>query len=72
MRINEKTSETIRKKSVSYTHLQDEWEENLRIMGFFLGKFIYLLDAYEDVEKDAVSYTHLRFFRSVCLHRMDA
>ena len=31
---------------------QDEWEENLRIMGFFLGKFIYLLDAYEDVEKD--------------------
>ena len=31
---------------------QDEWEENLRITGFFLGKFIYLLDAYEDVEKD--------------------
>ena len=31
---------------------QDEWGENLRIMGFFLGKFIYLLDAYEDVEKD--------------------
>ena len=31
---------------------KDEWEETLRIMGFFLGKFIYLLDAYEDVEKD--------------------
>lgn len=32
---------------------KDEWEEELRRMGFFLGKFIYLMDAYEDVEKDA-------------------
>lgn len=31
---------------------QDEWEPSLRKMGFFLGKFIYLMDAYEDVEKD--------------------
>jgi hypothetical protein len=31
---------------------QDEWESTLRRMGFFLGKFIYLLDAFEDVEKD--------------------
>ena len=31
---------------------QDEWTESLRRMGFFLGKFIYLLDAFEDVEKD--------------------
>lgn len=31
---------------------QDEWEEELRRMGFYLGKFIYLMDAYEDVEKD--------------------
>ncbi|HJA92004.1 MAG TPA: hypothetical protein H9717_02605 [Candidatus Eisenbergiella merdipullorum] len=31
---------------------KDEWEDELRIMGFFLGKFIYLLDAYEDMEKD--------------------
>lgn len=31
---------------------QDQWEESLRRMGFFLGKFIYLLDAYEDVEDD--------------------
>lgn len=30
----------------------DEWEEELRKMGFFLGKFIYLMDAYEDIEKD--------------------
>ncbi|MDD6491226.1 MAG: DUF5685 family protein [Firmicutes bacterium] len=30
----------------------DEWQDNLRAMGFYLGKFIYLLDAYEDVEED--------------------
>ncbi|MDD2495528.1 MAG: DUF5685 family protein [Tissierellia bacterium] len=30
----------------------DVWEETLRKIGFFLGKFIYLLDAYEDMEKD--------------------
>ena len=31
---------------------EDEWAETLRRLGFFLGKFIYLLDAYEDVEED--------------------
>lgn len=31
---------------------QDMWENSLRRMGFFLGKFIYLLDAYDDVEED--------------------
>ncbi len=30
----------------------DEWQESLRTMGVFLGKFIYLMDAYEDVEED--------------------
>ncbi len=31
---------------------EDEWKENLYRLGFHLGKFIYLCDAYEDVEKD--------------------
>ncbi len=31
---------------------QDEWEPLLRGVGFYLGKFIYLCDAYEDLEKD--------------------
>ncbi len=31
---------------------QDQWEEPLRRLGFFLGKFIYFMDAYEDLEKD--------------------
>jgi len=33
----------------------DEWEQCLRRMGFYLGKFIYLMDAYEDREKDEKS-----------------
>ena len=31
---------------------QDEWSEELRCFGFYMGKFIYLMDAYEDLEKD--------------------
>lgn len=31
---------------------EDEWREGLKSMGNFLGKFICLLDAYEDVEED--------------------
>lgn len=31
---------------------EDEWQDGLRAMGTFLGKFIYLMDAYEDVEED--------------------
>lgn len=35
-----------------FVYRQDEWEPHLRRMGFFLGKFIYLLDAYEDLLED--------------------
>lgn len=28
------------------------WSEDLRCLGFYLGKFIYLMDAYEDIDKD--------------------
>ena len=31
---------------------EDIWAEELRCLGFYLGKFIYLMDAYEDLEKD--------------------
>ena len=42
---------------------QDAWESDLRRMGFFLGKFIYLLDAVEDVEKDRKNGTYNLFAR---------
>lgn len=35
-----------------FAYKHDEWESSLRKIGFFLGKFVYLMDAYEDVEKD--------------------
>ena len=35
-----------------FAYREDMWEPVLRRMGFFLGKFIYLMDAYDDVEDD--------------------
>lgn len=35
-----------------FVYREDEWQENLRNLGFYLGKFIYIMDAYEDLEKD--------------------
>ena len=35
-----------------FAYREDVWELTLRRMGFYFGKFIYLLDAYDDVEKD--------------------
>ena len=31
---------------------KDEWSAALRRCGYYLGKFIYILDAYDDLEKD--------------------
>lgn len=30
----------------------DIWADELRCLGFYMGKFIYLMDAYEDITKD--------------------
>ncbi|MFV0342429.1 MAG: DUF5685 family protein [Anaerocolumna sp.] len=35
-----------------FVYKQDEWEPSLRRLGFYLGKFIYLMDAFEDRNKD--------------------
>lgn len=31
---------------------EDHWSDALRKIGFYLGKFIYIMDAYDDLEKD--------------------
>ena len=36
----------------------DEWKELLEQFGFFLGKFIYLMDAYEDIEDDLKNHNY--------------
>ncbi|MGC4019160.1 MAG: DUF5685 family protein [Muricomes sp.] len=35
-----------------FVYKEDMWEERLRQMAFFLGKFIYIMDAYDDLGKD--------------------
>ena len=36
-----------------FAYEEDAWAPALRHMGFYLGKYIYLLDAYDDLDKDA-------------------
>lgn len=47
-----------------FAYRKDEWEFSLRKTGFFLGKFIYLMDAYEDVEDDIRSGNYNPFKES--------
>lgn len=42
----------------------DIWQEELRNMGFYLGKFVYLMDALEDVEKDRKKGNYNLFLES--------
>ena len=35
-----------------FVYQEDGWQEELRHLGFYLGKFIYILDAYDDLEQD--------------------
>ncbi len=35
-----------------FIYKEDQWQEDLRNLGFYLGKFIYIMDAYEDLEED--------------------
>ena len=35
-----------------FTYKEDEYTERLREVGFNIGKYIYILDAYEDLDKD--------------------
>lgn len=41
----------------------DEWSGGLRRIGFYLGKFIYLMDAYEDIEKDIAEGNYNPFWK---------
>lgn len=35
-----------------FTYKKDEWNDELYEMGHYLGRFIYFIDAYEDIEDD--------------------
>lgn len=42
----------------------DEWTKELQNLSFYLGKFIYLMDAYDDIEKDIKSGAYNPFIQS--------
>lgn len=44
-----------------FEYKDDFWKEDLYKIGFFLGKFIYILDAYEDIEEDIKSNNYNPF-----------
>ena len=45
---------------------EDEWYEELKTLGYYMGKFVYLMDAYEDLKKDEKkdAYNPLRYLES--------
>ena len=45
---------------------EDEWYKELKTLGYYMGKFIYLMDAYEDIDKDERknNYNPLRTLRA--------
>ncbi|MCD8361852.1 MAG: DUF5685 family protein [Lachnospiraceae bacterium] len=51
-----------------FAYREDEWTQTLRRMGFYFGKFIYLMDAYEDIEDDL---KHGRYNPLADLYRKD-
>lgn len=44
-----------------FVYCSDEWAKDLKRMGYFLGKFIYLMDAYEDLEEDRKKHCYNPF-----------
>ena len=44
---------------------EDVWNESLPSMGYYLGKFIYLLDAYDDMEKDRKNHNFNPMLRAI-------
>ncbi|MBQ7916250.1 MAG: hypothetical protein IJ315_05630 [Firmicutes bacterium] len=49
-----------------FAYKKDAWEPYLRNLGFYLGKFIYMMDAFDDYEKDekSGSYNVLRQYEN--------
>lgn len=46
-----------------FIYREDEWQEELSTLGFYLGKFIYILDAFDDVEKDMKNNSYNPFIK---------
>ncbi len=51
--------------SIIFVPNNDHWASSLGRIGFFLGKFIYILDAYDDLEDD-IKKNRYNPFKSIC------
>ena len=47
-----------------FLYKEDEWSRPLQQFGFYLGKYIYLLDAYDDIKKDLKDRSYNPFIES--------
>ena len=54
-----------------FAYREDVWEPTLRRMGFYFGKFIYLLDAYDDVEEDIKNKNYNPFSEQYIIEGFD-
>ena len=54
-----------------YAAKDDYWQDTLRQMGYYMGKFIYLMDAYDDVEEDIKKGNYNPFSRSYIMEGFD-
>lgn len=45
---------------------EDEWSDNLRKIGYYLGKYIYIMDAYDDLRKDIKKGNYNPFIEKMC------
>lgn len=45
---------------------EDEWSDNLRKIGYYLGKYIYIMDAYDDLDKDIKKNQYNPFVEKMC------
>jgi len=41
-----------------FVYRKDCWEDKLRRMGFYMGKFIYIMDAYDDLPEDMKKHSY--------------
>ena len=44
-----------------FLYKKDHWEPSLRKIGFYLGKYIYFIDAFDDMKKDEVKSSYNPF-----------
>ena len=54
-----------------FAYREDVWEPTLRRMGFYFGKFIYLLDAYDDGEEDVKKGNYNPFSKDYIMEGFD-